>query len=221
MKNLVWSFSSLKTFEQCPRKYFHTKILKDVVEKDSEATLYGKDVHSAAEHFIKEDKPVPAKYGYIQPLLEQLKGLEGDKYAELKLGLTKDLEACDFSAKDVWWHGIADMVVINSAKELAYSVDFKTSKTSRYADVKQLDLVAVGIFKKFPQVKRVKSALLFVVCNDIVKAEHVAEEVPKYMEKPAKSVARIEAALKNNVWNPVQGPLCRFCPVRMCEFNRS
>ena len=221
MKQLVWSFSSLKTFEQCPRKYFHTKILKDVVEKDSEATLYGKDVHSAAEDFIKADKPIPAKYGYIQPLLDQLKSLEGDKYAELKLGLTKNLEPCDFSAKNVWWHGIADMVVINSTKELAYSVDFKTSKSARYADVKQLDLVAVGIFKKFPEVKRVKSALLFVVSNDMVKTEHVVEEVSKYMEKPAQMVARIEGALKSNVWNPVQGPLCKFCSVRTCEFNRS
>ena len=221
MKPLVWSFSSLKTFEQCPRKYYHTKIRKDIVERDTEATLYGKDVHSAAENYIKEDKPIPAKYGYMQPVLDQLKGLEGDKYAELKLGLTKDLAPCSFSAKDVWWHGIADMVVVNSEKKLAYSVDFKTSKNARYADTKQLDLVAVGLFKKFPEIQRVKSALIFVVSNDLVRAEHVVEDVPKYIEKPAQTVARIEAAISNNVWNPVQGPLCKFCPVHECEFNRS
>jgi hypothetical protein len=45
--------------------------------------------------------------------------------------------------------------------------------------------------------------------------------VPKYVEKPARDVARIEAALENGVWNPVQGPLCRSCSVKQCEYNRS
>jgi hypothetical protein len=221
VNKVVWSFSSLKTFEQCPRKYFHTKILRDVSEPDSQATIYGRDVHSAAEHYIRDDKPLPPKYGYIQPILDQLNSLEGEKHCELKLGLTRELEPCDFSAKNVWWHGIADLVVVNEAKKLAYSVDFKTSKSARYADVKQLDLVAVGLFKKFPALERIRSALIFVVSNDLVKAEHKVEEVQKYMEKPTQAVARIEAAIGNEVWNPVQGPLCRFCPVRTCEFNRS
>lgn len=221
MNKVVWSFSSLKVFEQCPRKYHHTRVLKDITEPDTEATLYGKAVHTAAEHYIRDGAPLPTKYGYMQPILDQLNSIEGDKYCELKLGLTKDLTACSFSAKNVWWHGIADLVVVNPGKELAYSVDFKTSKNARYADTKQLDLVAVGLFKKFPHVKRIKSALIFVVSNEFVKTEHVVEDIPRYIEKPAQGVARIEAALGNGVWNPVQGPLCRFCPVRTCEFNRS
>ena len=28
--NIKWSFSSLKTFQQCPKKYYHTKVAKDV-----------------------------------------------------------------------------------------------------------------------------------------------------------------------------------------------
>lgn len=219
--NMVWSFSSLKTFQQCPRKYYHTKIAKDIVEPDTQATLYGKSVHSAAEEYIRDNKPLPKKYSYMQVILDQLNGLEGEKHCEVRLGLRKDLTACEFDASDVWWHGIADLVVINEAKQLAYSVDYKTSKSARFADVKQLDLVAVGVFAKFPQIKRVKSALLFVVSNEMVKAEHHVEMVPKYIEAPARDVARIEAAISNNVWNPVQGPLCKFCPVKYCEYNRS
>ena len=87
--------------------------------------------------------------------------------------------------------------------------------------MKQLDLVACGLFAKFPEVKRVKSALLFVVSKEFVKAEHHVEMVSKYIESPTRDVARIEAALDNGVWNPVQGPLCKFCPIRECEYNRS
>lgn len=219
--SIVWSFSSLKTFQQCPKKYYHTKIAKDVVEPDTQATLYGKSVHTAAEEYIRDGIPVPPQYAYMQQTLDTLNAIEGDKHCEMKLGFTKDLKACEFHAPDVWWHGIADLVVINEKKKLAYSVDYKTSKSARYADVKQLDLVATGIFAKFPQIERVKSALLFVVSKEFVKAEHHAAMVPKYVEKPAQDVARIEAALENGVWNPVQGPLCRFCSVKQCEYNRS
>lgn len=219
--SVVWSFSSLKTFQQCPRKYYHTKIAKDISEPDTQATLYGKAVHTAAEEYIRDGKPLPKKYGYMQVVLDRLNSIEGEKHCEVKLGLRKDLTACAFNAKDVWWHGIADLVVINEAKQLAYSVDYKTSKNARYADTKQLDLVAVGVFAKFPQIKRVKSALLFVVSNEIVKAEHHADMIPKYIEASAKDVARIEAAISNNVWNPVAGPLCKFCSVKYCEYNRS
>ena len=219
--SIVWSFSSLKTFQQCPKKYYHTKIAKDVVEPDTTATLYGKSAHTVAEEYIRDDKPVPPQFAYMQETLDSLKAIPGEKHCEMMLGFTKGLEACEFHAPNVWWHGIADLVVINEEKKMAYSVDYKTSKSARYADVKQLDLVATGIFAKFPKIERIKSALLFVVSKEFVKAEHHVEMVPKYVEKPARDVARIEAALENGVWNPVQGPLCRFCSVKQCEYNRS
>ena len=217
--SIVWSFSSLKTFQQCPKKYYHTKILKDVVQEDTKATLYGKDFHTAAEEYIRDGAPLPAKFSFAKTTLDNLNNIPGVKYCEVKLGLTKGLEPCSFSAKNVWWHGIADLVVVNEDKGLAYSVDYKTSKNARYADIKQLDLVATGLFAKYPAVKKVKSALLFVVSNEFVHAEHHAENMQEYVAKPAQDVARIEAALENGVWNPVQGPLCRFCPVRECEYN--
>jgi len=113
------------------------------------------------------------------------------------------------------------LVVINRETGTAHSVDYKTSKSARYADVKQLDLVACGLFAKFPEIRRVRSALLFVVSKEFVKAEHHAEMVPKYIEAPSRDVARIEAALENGVWNPIQGPLCKFCSVKQCEYNRN
>jgi hypothetical protein len=219
--SIVWSFSSLKTFQQCPKKYYHTKIAKDVVEPDTTATLYGKSAHTVAEEYIRDGKPVPPQFSYMQETLDSLKAIPGEKHCEMMLGFTKGLEACEFHAPNVWWHGIADLVVINEEKKMAYSVDYKTSKNARYADVKQLDLVATGIFAKFPKIERIKSALLFVVSKEFVKAEHHVEMVPKYVEKPARDVARIEAALENGVWNPVQGPLCKFCSVKQCEYNRS
>jgi hypothetical protein len=221
MNKVVWSFSSLKTFQQCPKKYYHTKVVKDVKEPDTQATLYGKAAHTVAEEFIRDGIAVPEKFDYMNPILHSLAKIEGEKYCELQLGLTKELEATGFADPNVWWRGIADLVVINKEKKLAHSLDYKTSKSARYADTKQLDLVAIGIFAMFPEIERVKSALAFVVSKEFVKAEHHRPMIPKYIEKPAQDVARIEAALDNGVWNPISGPLCKFCSVKQCEYNRS
>ena len=218
---IVWSFSSLKTFQQCPRKYYHTKILKDVREPDTVATLYGKSAHTVAEEYIRDGVPVPPQFEYMKAMLDQLNAIPGEKLCEVMLGLTKDLEPCDFDADNVWWHGIADLVVLDEENGVAHSVDYKTSKSARYADVKQLDLVAAAIFAKYPKIKTIKSALLFVVSKEFVKAKHHAEMKEKYLEKPALDVARIEAARENGVWNPISGPLCRFCSIKTCEHNRS
>ena len=218
---IVWSFSSLKTFQQCPRKYYHTKILKDVREPDTTATLYGKSAHTAAEEYIRDGVPIPPQFEYMKSMLDQLNAIPGEKLCEVMLGLTKDLQPCEFHADDVWWHGIADLVVLDEANGIAHSVDYKTSKNARYADVKQLDLVAAAIFAKYPKIKTIKSALLFVVSKEFVKAKHHAEMKEKYLEKPALDVARIEAARENGVWNPISGPLCRFCSIKTCEHNRS
>lgn len=217
----AWSFSSLKTFEQCPRKYFHTRVAKDVKEPETEAMLYGSLVHEAAEKFIRDGEPIPEKFAFLRAPLERLNAIPGEKHCEMKMGLTEDLEPCDFFAKNVWWRGIADLVVVNKEKGLAYSIDYKTGKNARYADVKQLDLVATAIFKYFPEVQKVKSGLLYVVSDEFIRAEHEVDGIDKYLDAPRQLLARLDNAMENDVWNAISGPLCRFCAVKQCEYNRS
>ena len=89
--SIVWSFSSLKTFQQCPKKYYHLRVAKDFKDEDSTATIYGKEVHKAAEDYIRDGTPVPEKFAFIMPTLEALKAIEGEKYCEIQLGLKEDL----------------------------------------------------------------------------------------------------------------------------------
>ena len=76
-----WSYSSITLFEQCPKKYYHLRIAKDVKEPESDAIIYGKDLHLAAEEFMRDGKPIPDKYKYIQPMLDKLKALPGESTA--------------------------------------------------------------------------------------------------------------------------------------------
>jgi hypothetical protein len=219
--NITWSYSSLKTFEQCPKKYFHLKVVKDVKDEGSEATLYGQELHKAAEDYLKEGTPIPPKFGYIQDTVDVIKNIPGEKHCELKLGVRKTdtgYEPCGFFDKDVWWRGIGDVIVVQD--ELAFSLDYKTSKNAKYADLKQLDILAAALFTHFPQIKKIKSALAFVVSNEFVHKEHFAEMRDSYFAAFEPDLDRLATAQETGVWNTNTGPLCKFCPVVSCEHNR-
>ena len=113
------------------------------------------------------------------------------------------------------------LLIVDNDSGVAHMVDYKTGKSARYADTKQLDLMAVGVFAHFPNIVRVKSALLFVVSNEFVKKEHEREAKAQYMQPIKTDIDRLGKALENGVWNAVTGPLCKFCPVKSCEHNRS
>lgn len=217
---LTWSYSSLKTFTQCPKKYFHLRVAKDVQDKGNDATLYGEAVHKAAELFIKSSTPVPTQFGFMCPILDTLAAIPGEKLCEVKLGVKKTedgLAPCQFFDPDVWWRGISDLLILQG--DVAYSVDYKTNKNARYADTKQLDAVAAAVFLHFPKVQKVKSALVFVVSNEFVKKNHYAENAASYFEVFHRDLERLDAAYESGVWNACSGPLCRFCPVSACEHH--
>lgn len=217
----TWSYSSLKTFEQCPKKYYHLRVVKDVKDEGSDATLYGQELHKAAEDYLKEGKPIPPKFQFIQDVVDAIKDIPGEKHCELKLGVKQTdagYEPCGFFDKDVWWRGIGDVVVIQD--DVAFSLDYKTSKNAKYADLKQLDILAAALFTHFPQIKKVKSALAFVVSNEFIRKEHFAEMRDSYFATFQPELDRLTAAEETGVWNTNTGPLCKFCPVHHCEHNR-
>ena len=217
----AWSYSSLKTFQQCPKKYYHLKVAKDVKDEGSEATIYGKELHKAAENYIKDGTPIPPQFTFIQDTVDALKKIPGEKHTEIELGVSNKggrLNPCGFYDKDAWYRGIADLLIVNGDE--GYLVDYKSSKNAKYADLKQLDLLAGAVFAHFPELKTLKSALIFVVSNEFVNKEHSSMHKMAYFEHVRFDLERLETALKTGVWNAVAGPLCGWCPVKTCHNYR-
>ena len=178
----TWSFSSLKTFTQCPKKYYHLKVAKDVKDAPNEASLYGEQAHEAAERYIAEGEELPKQFEFLRPILDSLNAIPGDKYCEVKMGLAESEDGyvpCEFFGQGVWWRGIADLLIINGGT--AYSVDYKTGKNTRYADTTQLDIIAAATFIKFPEVQKIKSALVYVVSNEFIKVTHTRPLTNSYI----------------------------------------
>ena len=198
---MKWSYSSLSLFQQCPKKYHHLRVLKDIVEPQSEQMRYGLELHKAAEEYIRDGVDLPPGFEFMRESLEKLKALPGEKYCEYKLGLTRDLEPCEFFADDVWWRGIADLLVINGDE--ARVLDYKTGK-DKYADTKQLEILSLAVFKKFPQVKVVRAGLLFVIHTNFIKAKYEREKEMEMWNKWLPETNRMETAYEKNIWNAKQ-----------------
>jgi len=94
MKPYTWSYSSLSLFQQCPKKYYHLRVAKDHKEPETDALMYGKQLHEAAEFYIGKETPLPPQFSFIKGSLDLLKTLgEGGEFlCEYRMGLTRDLK---------------------------------------------------------------------------------------------------------------------------------
>jgi len=217
----TWSYSSINQFVTCPRLYEASRVTKILPYTETPAIKYGKELHSAAELYVSKENPLPSQYAFIKSYLDKLKQIKGDKYCELKLGLAireGKFVACDFFAADVYFRGVADLVIIDDDR--AFVVDYKTGKSAEYSDDKQLALLAAAIFAHFPQVKKVKGMLLFVIAKQVVQSEYVQPHRNDIFAKLSEDLRRRETAHKTGVFNPKQNGLCRaYCGVTSCQHN--
>jgi len=215
-----WSFSRLKSFEQCPKQFYHMKIAKDYTEAETDAMRYGTEAHLAAEEFIRDGKPVPVKFAYMKDVLEALNRRRGNKITEIKMGLTQELEPCGFMSKDVWWRGIADLVITDGST--AWIVDYKTGKSAKYADKGQLELMALATFKYFPNIKNINAALIFTKAKKFVKHKYTDDMIDSLWDKWLSKFRRMEVAYETDTWNAHPSGLCkRHCAVIECVYNGS
>ena len=196
------------------------KIAKDYTESETEAMRYGTEAHLVAEEFIRDGKPVPAKFAYMKDVLEALNRRRGNKITEIKMGLTQELEPCAFKSKDVWWRGIADLVITDGST--AWIVDYKTGKSAKYADKGQLELMALATFKYFPDIKSINAALVFTKAKKFIKHKYTDDMIDSLWDKWLSKFKRMEVAYETDTWNAHPSGLCkRHCAVVECVYNGS
>jgi hypothetical protein len=216
----TWSYSSLSLFKQCPRKYYRLRVVKDVVEPPTEHMTYGLEVHKAAEDYGKDNIPIPQKFIYIKQYVDTLIESPGKKLYEHKMGLTRELEPCDFDDRQAWWRGIADFMAVNEESKTAILVDYKTGKSARYADTAQLELLALAIFAHFIRINTVNAGLLFVVSKEFIEIELNRDHQQELWKKWIIETDRLDKCFEYGTWNPSPNFTCRkFCPVLDCEHN--
>jgi hypothetical protein len=216
----AWSFSSLKGFLTCPKQYYHLRVAKDYVSAPTAATHYGTEFHKACEDYVRDGTALDPRFAYTMPVLDALKAIKGERLCEYKMALNRQLEPCEFFAKDCFIRGIGDLIILQRERGVAYCVDYKTGKSSRYADTGQLELMALMIFVLFPEIKEVRGKLLFVVPSEVVEGTYKRADRKTLWAQWLGKYSQLQAAYESGTWNAKPSGLCRnYCPVTECPHN--
>ena len=77
-----WSYSALTAYETCPKRYQLTRVTKQVVEPQNEATKWGNEVHKALELFAKGQKPLPKSLEDYGKYVRKIQNIEGKRVVE-------------------------------------------------------------------------------------------------------------------------------------------
>lgn len=212
------SYSHMDAYKTCPKQFYHAKHLNQYPFKESADTKYGKEMHYAAEMFIKEEEPIPKRFAYLQAPLEALARKEGDKFAELKLGVTKDLVPCTFFSKDVWIRGVVDLLIVNGKK--AWVIDYKSSTKTAYADKAQLELMALLVFARYTEVEEVYGGLMYPRAKELIKGTYRKKDKAEMWSRWIRLNEKMKESYKLNKWPTKESGLCRaHCPVTECVHN--
>ena len=214
MADFTWSYSSLKQYQNCPKQYQEIRVLKNYIVKQNEAMMYGKEVHTALENYVKEGVELAKNYQRFKPILDALINIPGEKYPELKMALTYGKEPCAFNNKDRWVRGIVDLLIVDGMN--AYIIDYKTG-SNKYPDPKQLRLMALMTFCHFPDVQKIKAGLIFIMKNSFVNEEYHRKDMDKSWAMFEQPLKRLEYSYDNDVWEANPTPLCGWCSVDSCK----
>lgn len=218
---IAWSFSALNTFENCPRKFWATKI-KKLVSDYNAANIKGDAEHKAFDAHLSKNTPLPAHIAQFQPVLDMVKALPGQMYSEYSMALDANYVPCKGTDWNrVWMRSIADVITVNGFR--AHVVDWKFGKapSARYPmKPDQMEIVAVAAMRIFPQVLEVNTAYVFPLSNQIFPFKFTRnEDEARIWQSLLPRVKAMEQAVKDDAWPATPNPLCGWCPYKACPHN--
>ena len=220
MTQLSHSYSSLKMYENCPKRYYHQRITKEVSDSGSEATRYGERVHKALEERLLDDNVLSQETIQYEALCNSIaKMKEHPDFSELlleeKLTVTEDFTPTGWWSDDAWLRSILDVLVL--FKDKAIVMDWKTGK--RRPDFTQLEMFALQVFSHFPHINRVTTSLVWLKDMKQDKRSYCRELSFEMQVDLNGRIDRINKSLENDDFPAKPSGLCRWCPCyEWCDY---
>lgn len=218
MTKLSHSFSAIKMYENCPKRYYHQRVLKEVKDQGGEATIWGERVHKFLEDRLAKATELPQEVARYDPLCQSIVKLAigGELLVEQQLTLNVALEPTSWFSKDAWMRSIVDVLVIRGDEAIMF--DWKTDK--RRPDFSQLELFALQVFKHYPEVKRVRTAFVWLKDLSMDHETYTRDNEPELWARLMNKVVRIEKSLETDNWPAKPSGLCNWCPCKnFCEYS--
>lgn len=223
-KPFAWSYSKLKAFEDCPRRFNETTNRKDEngkpfwPEEPSDILVWGDAVHAAMAKALKDGTDLPTKFHIHQKWIDKVRNTEGERLVEdeCQWAVTREMQPTAWFAKDVWLRCVADVVVLDPP--VALVVDWKAGKSAN-VDPVQLLLVSLMAFLQFPKLECVRSDFVWLQENSQTTQVVYRKECADHWTEIMPRVARLEAATAKENFPPTPNRFCRkWCVVKSCEY---
>jgi hypothetical protein len=212
----AWSYSQLKNYETCPKRYYHYNVAKDVKEPESDNMREGWALHKAFELRVKNNTPLPLGMTQYEKLIVRILSQSGQVYAEQKLAMTSSFTPTAYFAKDVWCRSQLDFTSIKDTT--ATTLDWKTGKPKE--DLTQMQIASAMLMCHMPSLQRVKVGLVFVGHGQVESGEFTRDDLTEIWGELLPRVKAVEKARATAEYPPKPSGLCkRYCAVVSCPHH--
>jgi len=221
---LPWSHSSLSGFETCPRQYEELKVLRNFQDEKNPASIWGDDVHTAFEAYLKKgaanpgiaELELPHNMTQYKPYLDEYLARPGVLLAEQEYGLDINLRPCAFLGPDVWMRGIIDVLTLDDGT--GWVDDHKTGK-NRKKDMQQLIIFALLAFYHHPELNVVHCAFHWLQLGAVDRETFYRHQIPALWDTLIPKLQKYKRAFDLGVFQAKPSGLCKkHCAVTTCEY---
>ena len=218
MKIPPWSYSFLNDYQICPERTFHKYIAKDVKYESTQATEWGDTCHAALDKAISAGVPLSGETSRFARWPIAFTGQPVE--TEIRLGVREDGTPCGFYDEDCYGHGKVDLIVTPGDATLRL-FDWKTGKVRE--DNFELRVNAVLAQARNPEVRQIWGWYVWLGEGPEGKLgnKHDLSDIERTWAEIDSRMHHIKANAAINHWSKKEGPMCRFCPVKQCEFNKT
>lgn len=226
MKPFSWSWSRLKNYRSCPKRSWHLDIHKDVKEPESEALIWGNNVHQAMASSVANGTPLPRTMQHYDVWPRKIRALKRagmETHVENKLAMAEDFSPTGFFGQRTWFRGVLD--VIGFGVRRALSVDWKTGGNIS-PEYEQLGLSAQLVFSHYPEIEEVDTIYVWLGhTNDdgtpvTTRQTYARDGMGPLWSKLLPEVKAMAEAYRTTTYPPKPSGLCvRHCPVTSCPYH--
>jgi hypothetical protein len=211
------SYSRIKNYETCPRRYNEIDVLKNFKEEKTRELTDGFLVHDAMADRITSGTPLPPGMPF-EKWIDYVYDHGISPRAETRLAITPDFMPCDYfdRVKPVWLRTVADVLNIDGNK--AHIVDWKTGKVK--PDLDQLMLIGTCVMVHYPEVFHLKADLVWLAHDTQTTREFTVDDIARFWigDGMFAKVQALQEAHDKNHFPPRTSGLCkRYCVVTTCE----
>ena len=223
MKPQAWSHTALDNFENCPKQFYETKVVKPSRYPfvDTPETIWGRKVHKDFENRLLYNAPLPPDLQAHEDFLAAFQAEPGEIAGEERIALDTAMRQCQYFDRkvQVWYRGQVDARKRDRAAGVSHILDHKTGKVKN--DFTQLKGFAMWEFLTQPDIHTCRVEFYWTQIRGANGETYYREQLPEIIRFFAAKLHRYADAFLTDTFPPKPSGLCNgWCPVTTCEYWR-